>query len=847
LTGWQSRRSNAGEKLELLERGCAIRRAICLVFSLLLGLALGNLASAGTDETVAVGEITGKVLMPDGSPAAGANVRVMCLGETDGWAGTYEPLWTLEARAVDDGTFRLQPGRIAKEKLSGQRYLEFSILATHQNAGFTGTTPHRRGSEVSEPFNLVSLKLNAASTLTGTVTDAGGGPVAQAVVILTGWMPGEGGPTLHMVPEMSPLRVKTRSDGTFTFEQVPKGGRFSLLVQKEGLPDVFVWSALSPVSIAVPKPGSLTGRVVSASAKPVAGCQVWLAVPSNLQPRQPQPSMVRASVVTGADGRFTAAPLFPAAYELRVVPPVSAQDKWAPALVTNQAVGAGETKDLGDIVLTAGGTLSGYVKDAKGGKPLADARVSVTATGARSSVGHLYVKTDADGHYEFRLPAGTYLMYANVSGYASPQEPGQKTAFSVETGGRTESTFELRPVFAVKGRLLLPDGSPAANCTISGVSASNPRLYAQTDGSGRFTLERVTPGEQVDLSASDPEHGARLATSFTVSEDKAEATFTMEKAATCLVTGRVVDDDGKPVPGMQVGIYESAGSTSYQAAAGSTDAQGRFSVKMLQGGQGSIMLGEGGAYITDDLKLQLDSEHVDRGDLVAPRLDQQVAGVVVDIDGEPVANAHVYARAAKGRGGASGRSGSDGKFRLEKLPRGDIEVEAFTEEPDTNILRNQVRQQVPAGTMDVRLVMGIKQKGDVRAAPKAGEPAPELVVEEGAGVTLARLKGKPLVLAFVSIYSRPCVKVLDELKALQEKQGADKLGVTGIHDRTATPEEIEAFRKEHSIPFPIVRVPDAPREGWDSDTFRAYGVTALPTVVRIDAEGKVESVGASLR
>jgi peroxiredoxin len=184
---------------------------------------------------------------------------------------------------------------------------------------------------------------------------------------------------------------------------------------------------------------------------------------------------------------------------------------------------------------------------------------------------------------------------------------------------------------------------------------------------------------------------------------------------------------------------------------------------------------------------------------------------------------------------------------LEKLPRGDIEVETYTEGPQPQIMTNRVSQQVPAGTMDVRVVMGIKQKGDVRAAPKAGEQAPELELEHGAGVKLAQSKGKPVVLAFVSIYSRPCVKVLDDLKALQEKQGADKLGVIAVHDRTATPQEIEEFRKDHGLAFPIVRVPDGPRDGWDSDTFRAYGVSALPTVVRIDAEGKVESVGAGMR
>jgi peroxiredoxin len=158
-------------------------------------------------------------------------------------------------------------------------------------------------------------------------------------------------------------------------------------------------------------------------------------------------------------------------------------------------------------------------------------------------------------------------------------------------------------------------------------------------------------------------------------------------------------------------------------------------------------------------------------------------------------------------------------------------------------------KRVPTGTRVVDFDAGtqrvfMSEQDAPKPPPQLGSPARELVLEEGAGVTLAQFRGKPVVVAFVSIYSRPCVKMLDDLKALQEKQGAEKLAVVAVHDRTATPEQIEEFRKDHSITFPVVRVPDAPRDGWDSETFRAYGVSALPTVVLVGAQGKVVSMGA---
>jgi peroxiredoxin len=224
-----------------------------------------------------------------------------------------------------------------------------------------------------------------------------------------------------------------------------------------------------------------------------------------------------------------------------------------------------------------------------------------------------------------------------------------------------------------------------------------------------------------------------------------------------------------------------------------------------------------------------------------------LSGLVVDLDGVPVENCRVLVERSEDRLQVREMTtGPDGAFHFEGLPDTNLALFAFVPPPGGGVITNSDRRIIPSGTKAVRLVLPVKQKAETRKPVSVGEPAPELVLEEGAGVTLAQSKGKPVVLAFVSIYSKPCVKVLDDLKAFQAEKGADKLAVIAVHDRTATPEEIEQFRKEHGITFPIVRVPDAPREGWDGEAFRAYGVTALPTVVRIDAEGKVESVGADV-
>jgi peroxiredoxin len=330
-----------------------------------------------------------------------------------------------------------------------------------------------------------------------------------------------------------------------------------------------------------------------------------------------------------------------------------------------------------------------------------------------------------------------------------------------------------------------------------------------------------------------------------------EAVITLEPAEPCSIVGTLVDEAGKPIAGAKVLCLRLLESGQLRVGSeGVSGADGRFAVKGLEAEAQLFLDFQAGGYgqaTPKPFSLSRGETH-DAGTITLPTTDQEVAGKVVDLDGKPVAHASVKGLALASGASSYTEADSDGTFHLKNLPKDTVRINALLDQPppgSATIPRTAATAR--AGTMDVQLVLPFRQTSPGPTAASVGLPAPELVLEQGTDAKLAQFKGKPAVLAFVNIYSKPCVKVLDDLKALQEKQGADKLGVIAVHDWTAKPEEIEQFRKDHSIPFPIVRVPDAPRDGWDSATFRAYGVTALPTVVRIDADGKVGSVGAGVR
>ena len=143
---------------------------------------------------------------------------------------------------------------------------------------------------------------------------------------------------------------------------------------------------------------AVVGRVVDARGAPLAGMTVSLVPAHGDGPA--------ASTTSGPDGGFRLAAA-PGTYGATAV----AADVTAGYV---DAVQVRPGHDLEDLVITAGGdgaVLSGRVS--AGGAPVA----SAWAGAARNSsyVGDLFVvRTDADGRYRIKLPAGTYRSYAGA-------------------------------------------------------------------------------------------------------------------------------------------------------------------------------------------------------------------------------------------------------------------------------------------------------------------------------------------------------------------------------------------------------------------------------------------------
>ncbi len=122
-----------------------------------------------------------------------------------------------------------------------------------------------------------------------------------------------------------------------------------------------------------------------------------------------------------------------------------------------------------------------------------------------------------------------------------------------------------------------------------------------------------------------------------------------------------------------------------------------------------------------------------------------------------------------------------------------------------------------------------------------GRPAPELslpVVANGAldsgpdaRMTLADLKGRPVLLDFWASWCGPCAleaPIVDRISRRYEKKGLVVMGVN-VSD---PPEIVRAYAAQKGLSYPMVL-------DRGNAVQSRYGVTQLPSLVVIDRQGKV--------
>ena len=379
----------------------------------------------------------------------------------------------------------------------------------------------------------IDFQLARGATVTGRVVDSAGTPFAGACVLLepadpNNWADGFG--------------MCTGVDGTYTSKGVPTGSYRVRFVdwKTRSFPDQYypggydpaaatVLSLTAPGSTAlddmVLRPGGvITGRVLAADT--------GLGVPACLVATEADSGAWGGSVCAGTDGTFRLTGLQPGRYTL--VASAETLDYATTTYVDATgssaiAVMEGQPTDV-SIVMPLGGRISGTLRDATSGAPLAGCvNVELPATPPAWPTHVSSTCSDADGRYVIRaLSPGTYLVNANSSHHTSfyfdgVKGPAAATPVAVAAGATATADFALPWQFDLELTLM---GSPvpgaglevtlygAAGQTVATTTTTTDSIarldVPQTgtyrigvhDPQGRF-LDTYYNGK-ADLASSDP-------------------------------------------------------------------------------------------------------------------------------------------------------------------------------------------------------------------------------------------------------------------------------------------------------------------------------------------------------
>jgi protocatechuate 3,4-dioxygenase beta subunit len=252
--------------------------------------------------------------------------------------------------------------------------------------------------------------------------------------------------------------------------------------------------------------------------------------------------------------------------------------------------------------------------------------------------------TSATGEGVLTYPVGR-ATHASLSvekeGYGS-----HHTSVQLEAGTTNRVEVELKPPMRLTG--VVRDGAGAA---LAGVElALWPDWQANskgttTDADGHFVLtwnprNLNGPNNEICLIARD--FRRNLAVAQTVDEDTTNLDLRLEMGLS--VAGRATDAKGKPLANAEAQImFWSDRTGGSLGKAMPADSQGRFEIKALPPGRryGVNVTAKGYGRVSSNLAQDAEDRHIELQPCVLALADQRIAGVVLDADDKPVANASV--------------------------------------------------------------------------------------------------------------------------------------------------------------------------------------------------------------
>lgn len=494
----------------------------------------------------------------------------------------------------------------------------------------------------------------------GTVSDASGGGIAKAHLSVDGLGGADTDAAGHYSMCLSPRM------GTFdTPQQVVR-------LEADGYGTttdrVMLASASHQDFVLVPE-AVLVGHVVTADNRPVSGARV-IAEPDAIE----GPHHVTSNwAESDADGHFRIAGLAPGKFQLSATTRTAGTS--APLLTIARATDT--SKELRLVVAPVARVVGRVMLN---GSPVAGAHVLAAHPGPGPA--------DKRGPTATSQPDGTFTLdgvaFGTVSLSASPFLLNKPTTLAIDRAQVDNVVLEVSKQATVRGHVFRR-GKPVAGAEVQYMPLTPQTVVVKSNAEGAYVLEGLPAGDGSvgAISAQSKAYAEPMPIHLAAGED---LTQDIELTDAGEVQGTVVDEAGKPVPGVYVRMELMGGGQDHCETM--SDGHGDFDCTSLAGGEyeprvaPTASVGQGFAPAAGDTftRINVPKDGVVSGVRVAIKNQRfAIRGTVLDDTGAPVPDVHVE---AIGHGYpvmadlVSMMSDANGKFEIPNLARGTYNLHA---------------------------------------------------------------------------------------------------------------------------------------------------------------------------
>lgn len=335
-------------------------------------------------------------------------------------------------------------------------------------------------------------------------------------------------------------------------------------------------------------------------------------------------------------------------------------------------------------------TVTGTVHD-ESGRPIPDAWVG-TVRNKRP--------VEADGSFAFAVanPYGRTRVEAGAPGFATARQ-----TLTLD-GDTAEAHFGLAPGFRIRGRVVDEDGAGVEGATV----ATFFTLYDPTtsDAAGRFEITHADPARNSHSLFARKDGYVEAKTQ--VDGKQPDSDYVLELRRGVRVHGRIFDPTGAPLAGAE--LYIGFSPNAYNRLDAVSDDDGTFEFSAVEPGPQTLVTSRDGL-APDTRVLEVPEDRSELAVDVQLRAGHFLAGVVVDAEGHGVPDILLSvlqrrpdsARHRSDRGeylDIRSQTGSDGSFRLEGLPAGVLNLEAYG-----SSIKRQLTRDVAVDRGDLRIVV----------------------------------------------------------------------------------------------------------------------------------------------